>query len=72
MQNKYVGDIGDFVKLSMLRALAPGHKLGVAWWLFPDENHNNDGRHIDYLRHPARWRAFDPKLFDNFSQSRFF
>jgi hypothetical protein len=64
MQNRYVGDIGDYVKLAILRALSPGYHLGVAWWLFPDESHNKDGRHIDYLERPDRWRRFDPNLFD--------
>ena len=38
MQNRYVGDIGDYLKLGILRALSPGYHLGVAWWLFPDES----------------------------------
>lgn len=64
MQHRYVGDIGDFVKFALLRALAPGRKLGVAWWLFPDESHNADGRHITYIQAPERWRHRDPALFD--------
>jgi hypothetical protein len=35
MQNRYVGDIGDYLKLGILRALSRGHRLGVAWWLYP-------------------------------------
>jgi len=64
MQNRYVGDIGDYMKLGILRALWPGYRLGVAWWLYPDETHNKDGRHIGYLRHPDQWWHFDPQLFD--------
>lgn len=64
MQNRYAGDIGDYVKLALLRALAPGHELGVAWYLNPDEGHNSDGRHIAYLRQGATWRDLDPELFD--------
>src|SRR5215472_11846020 len=64
MQNRYVGDIGDYLKLGILRALSPGHRLGVAWWLRPDESHNRDGRHTGYLQRPERWRRFDPELFD--------
>ena len=64
MQNRYVGDIGDYLKLGILRALSPGYHLGVAWWLFPDETHNEDGRHISYLSRPDQWRHFDPDLFD--------
>src|ERR1700751_1672101 len=43
MQNRYVGDIGDYLKLSILRALLPGYRLGVAWRLFPDKAHNGFG-----------------------------
>lgn len=64
MQNRYVGDIGDYVKLAILRKLAPGRSLGVAWWLFPDENRNKDGGHREYLERPDDWRKFDRSLFD--------
>lgn len=64
MQNRYVGDVGDYIKLAILRKLAPGRRLGVAWWFFPDENHNNDGGHREYLARPAEWRLFDPDLYD--------
>ena len=64
MQNRYVGDIGDYVKLAILRELARGRSLGVAWWLLPDENHNGDGGHREYLDRPKKWRRFDPTLFD--------
>jgi hypothetical protein len=65
VQNRYVGDIGDYVKLAVLRKLAPGRRLGVAWWLLPDESHNNDGGHMEYLTRPNEWRHFDPDLFDS-------
>ena len=63
MQNRYTGDIGDYVKYGLLRALAVDRQLGVAWYLFPDENHNADGKHIKYLQ-DKRWRDRDPELFD--------
>ena len=56
MQDRYVGDAGDFAKYSLLKALA-GHddrlRLGINWYLFPDESHNADGRHVAYLQQPA-------------------
>ncbi len=42
----------------------PGFRLGVAWWLYPDESHNGNGRHTGYLQEPARWRSLDPQLYD--------
>lgn len=50
MQDRYTGDIGDFSKLGILRALEKaGMSVGLNWYLTPDENHNSDGRHVQYL-----------------------
>lgn len=65
MQDRYAGDVGDYVKLALLRALSPGIRLGVAWYLYPNEIHNDDGRHTAYLQSPSRWRSLDPALFDH-------
>ncbi|MCE5973424.1 hypothetical protein LZA78_08030 [Sinirhodobacter sp. WL0062] len=64
MQDRYAGDVGDFVKLGLLRALSLGRRLGVAWYRFPDEDHNKDGRHVSYLASPARYGSLDRLLFD--------
>ena len=64
MQDRYTGDIGDYIKYALLRALSPSLKLGVAWYLHPDEDHNPDGKYVQYLNDPQRWRHFDPELFD--------
>ena len=64
MQNRYTGDIGDYVKYGLLRALVEGRRLGVAWYLFPDKGNTGDGRHIEYLQSPDCWRSRDPDLFD--------
>ena len=63
MQDKYVGDIGDFGKSSLLNAVSQGSLLGVAWYKYPDET-NNDGKHIDYLDQGEKWRKlnFDDDL----------
>ncbi len=51
MQDRYAGDVGDFGKFALLRSLFDNssHRIGVIWYLFPDESHNNDGGHIDYV-----------------------
>ncbi|MBE0580150.1 hypothetical protein [Devosia sp.] len=64
MQNRYAADIGDYIKLALLRHLSAGRKLGIAWYLYPDEGHNGDGKHTRYLSDSERWRALDPSLFD--------
>lgn len=57
MQNKYTGDIGDFGKYGLLRALTgmlemddhlPALRLGVNWYLVPDDG-GNDGNVVEYL-----------------------
>lgn len=70
MQDRYAGDVGDYVKFAILRALSPGRRVGVAWWLYPDESHNGDGRHTAYLDKPDQWRAFDPEVFDHLARLR--
>ena len=65
MQDRYAGDVGDFVKLGLLRALSPGKRLGLAWYRFPDEDHNSDGRHIGYLQRKLEYEALDPALFSH-------
>jgi hypothetical protein len=66
MQNRYVGDIGDYFKLAILRTLAgDDYSLGIAWWLVPDESHNADGKHTDYLKQRDKWRDFEPQVFDS-------
>lgn len=54
MQNRYVGDIGDFGKYALLKALSTEDlRLGVHWYLNADEEPNSDGKFTDYpqLRH---------------------
>lgn len=66
MQNRYVGDVGDYVKYALLRRIleVEGGQLGVAWYLYPDEA-NGDGGHTEYLYHPKSesWQHLDPELF---------
>ena len=38
MPNRFVSDIGDYLKLGILPALSPGYRLGIARWLHPDES----------------------------------
>ncbi len=51
MQDRYSGDVGDFGKFGLLRHLLNGSKyrLGINWYLYPTEQHNEDGKFIRYL-----------------------
>ncbi|MXY21690.1 MAG: hypothetical protein F4Y49_10200 [Dehalococcoidia bacterium] len=78
MQNRYVGDVGDFGKYGLLRYLtgqreAPSTSsmpmcLGVVWYLYPDESHNADGKYTGYLddthANHSRYRVCDLDLYD--------
>ena len=70
MQDRYFGDVGDFGKYGLLRILhgcadaGAKLRLGVVWYLFPDEDHNADGMHLGYLRKPKDYRDCDEQLFD--------
>lgn len=64
MQDRYAGDIGDFVKYGLLRAIRGTRRLGIAWYLHPNAGPAGDGKHIAYLEEPDRWRHLDPELFD--------
>ena len=68
MQNRYVGDVGDFGKYGLLRFLSgetdpdggPRFRLGVVWYLTHDQTHargrvtNGDGQHLGYLMRTRR------------------
>ena len=72
MQNRYVGDIGDFGKIGLLRFLLKNKikrlKIGINWYLTSDETHNNDGKHIAYLldgkKNHFLYRECDNALYD--------
>ena len=63
MQDRYVGDVGDFGKYGLLRSLTASGSLSlsVVWYLFPNEDHNSDGRHVGYLDKPE-FDELDPQL----------
>ena len=78
MQNRYVGDIGDFGKYGLLRALCrvpesssfnQPLRLSIVWYLYPNESHNADGKHIGYLSRTsanhAKFRACDLPLYES-------
>lgn len=65
MHNRYVGDVGDYGKFALLRQLTGDPRqplrLGIHWYLFPNEMHNGDGGHIKYLARED-YRRLDPCL----------
>jgi hypothetical protein len=62
---QYFGDVNDYRKYALLRLLAKsgGFKIGVCWMLTTTDD-RPDGNKRAYAEQPAKWRAFDPNLFD--------
>lgn len=60
MKNQYFGDIGDYGKYALLRALIKDYTLGVNWYLTKDDN-RTDGRFTEYL--DADSNTLDDELF---------
>jgi hypothetical protein len=65
MKDQYVGDISDFEKYALLRALslASGLPLAVCWMLTPPDA-SGEGSRVQYLEEPERFRHLDPPVFD--------
>jgi hypothetical protein len=78
VQDRYAGDVGDFLKIGLLRQLVgsddalPDLRLGVVWYLAPDEGHNADGKHVRYLdpntRAGSTLRQLDPDLYERLAR----
>ena len=77
MQDRYVGDIGDFAKYGLLRAVSGAlggigeRRLAIAWWYRSGNRaagSTGDGRLTGYLNAPERWRHLDEELFDTLRQ----
>lgn len=66
MKDQYVGDINDYVKYSVLRAIldASSASLLVCWMLTTDDD-RRDGLKTSYLSKPDDFRGVDQDLFDS-------
>lgn len=71
MKEQYVGDVNDYRKYALLRALSGDGDLstGVCWMLTPPDN-RKDGNKVQYLDDPKRWRHHDPLVFEKLQQAR--
>ncbi|MGD0731495.1 MAG: hypothetical protein ABR956_09525 [Terracidiphilus sp.] len=65
MQERYLGDVHDYIKFALLRHLHKALKIriGVNWYLTDPEN-NGDGRIRGFLERPPEWECLDKDLFD--------
>jgi hypothetical protein len=78
MRHEYVGDVGDFGKYGLLRALGlsePSYRLGMIWYLTDGVERGNDGRHDGYLKNGSigyreSFRRCDQDLYDVMARIR--
>jgi hypothetical protein len=74
VQDRYSDDVGQFLKVALMRWLVSpspygrGHRLGVIWLQEPGCGHAGEGDHVAYLHstHDADedLRSLDPDLYD--------
>jgi len=64
MKNKYFGDINDYRKYGLIRAILRSNNFNllIAWMLTPDDS-NNDGKRTYYLTEPKKWHKYDKELY---------
>jgi hypothetical protein len=69
MKNQYFGDINDYRKYGLIRLLAGAGEIrtGICWMLTPDDT-RTDGKFIEYLDKPKKYKDFDPDLYEFLSQ----
>jgi len=65
MKDQYVGDIGDYGKYVLLRALAQHYSVGVNWYLTPPDG-KTDGKFTEYLTRVSD--SMDSKLFQRLKE----
>lgn len=65
MKNQYFADINDYLKYGLLRILVDSSEMKAAiCWMLTNNDTRTDGKLIDYLDDPEKWRQYDPHLFD--------
>ena len=65
MKNQFFADVNDYRKYGLLRTLVgTGEMKAAICWTLTNNDARTDGKFVDYLNHPGKWRKYDPHLFD--------
>ncbi|MDQ4043268.1 MAG: hypothetical protein M3118_05575 [Actinomycetota bacterium] len=65
MKNQYFGDVNDYRKYGLLRILSGAGEISIGvCWMLTASDERTDGQFLSYLDQPAKYRNFDPYLFD--------
>jgi hypothetical protein len=66
MKNQYFADINDYRKYGILRSITGnGEMMSAICWMLTDDDKTTDGKFVDYISNPKRFRDYDPTLFDS-------
>ena len=70
MKNQYLGDVNDYRKYGLIRALT-GHGMlsSIICWMLTEDDDRPDGGKLDYLLKPDTWRGYDEELFDTIREA---
>ena len=69
MKNQFFGDIHDYRKYGLLRAILDATELSLGvCWLLTDDDETGQGEDRDYLETPERWNCFDHELYKSLRQ----
>jgi hypothetical protein len=68
MKNQYVGDVNDYLKYALLRALIHQDFQLYVVWMLTESDDRTDGQRVAYLGRPHEFRRLDPPLFDALAQ----
>ena len=64
MKDQYVGDVNDYAKYALCRALtAKGDVALGVWWMRTPDDGRPDGALTGYLARFERWSDLDPELY---------
>ncbi len=70
MKNQYFGDVNDYRKYGLIRALTgQGTLSSMICWMLTEDDDRPDGGKLDYLLKPDTWRGYDEELFDTIREA---
>jgi hypothetical protein len=70
MKNHYFGDVNDYRKYGLIRALTgQGTLNSMICWMLTEDDDRADGGKLDYLLKQDTWRGYDEELFDTLREA---
>lgn len=65
MKDQYFGDVSHYKETGIIRTLSnKGAVASLICWMMTRDDGSHDGGNNCYLNDPAKWRFYDPELYD--------